>query len=108
MIETSSSISIILGFVALLLPLAILPLCNKISQPIYTALTVASFVSCAFSICAQLFYTSYLVKNKDWSALMDTSCGVAIISVWQVSVTSVINIAVSLIYFSKNKKSCKS
>ncbi len=73
----------------------------------YTVLTAASFVSCAFSICAQLFYTSYLVKIKDWPALMDTAHGVAIISVWQVSVTSVINIAVSLVYFSTNKKSCK-
>ncbi|MBE5976123.1 hypothetical protein [Lacrimispora xylanisolvens] len=108
MIETSGSISIILGFVALLLPLAILPLRNKINYPIYTALTVASFISCAFSICAQLFSTSYLVNAKDWSALMDTSHGIALISVWLVCVTSVINIAVSLVYFSTNKKSCKS
>ncbi|MFT4006316.1 MAG: hypothetical protein QM683_12055 [Lacrimispora sp.] len=108
MIEISNSISIILGFAALLLPLVILPQCSKINYPIYTALTVASFISCAFSICAQLFSTSYLVKVKDWPALLDTSHEIAIISVWLVSVTSVINIAVSLIYFSKNKKSCKS
>lgn len=103
MIEVSSSISIILGFSALLLPLVILTQCDKISYPKYTALTAASFVSCAFSICAQLFYTSYLVKIKDWPALMDTSHEIAIISVWLVSVTTVINIAASLIYFSKNK-----
>lgn len=106
MIEISNSISIILGFAALLLPLVILPLCSKINYPIYTALTVVSFISCAFSICAQLFSTSYLVKVKDWSALLDTSHGIAIISVWLVAVTSIINIVVSLIYFS-NKKSCK-
>ncbi len=106
MIEIYSSISIILGFTALLLPLAVLPLCSKINYPIYTAITMASFISCAFSICAQLFSTSYLVNEKDWSTLLDTAHGIAIISVWLVSITSVINIVVSLIYFS-NKKSFK-
>jgi ABC-type spermidine/putrescine transport system permease subunit I len=107
MIEIYSSISIILGFTALLLPLAVLPLCNKISYPIYTAITMASFISCAFSICVQLFSTSYSVNEKDWSSLLDIAHGMAIISVWLASITSVINIVVSLIYFS-NKNSFKS
>ena len=108
MIEISSSMNIILGLAALLFPLIILPLSGKIGYPIYAAFTAASYVCCAFSICAQLFYTSYLVKIKDWPTLMDASHGLAIISVWQISVTSVINIVVSLVYFSTNKKSSKS
>lgn len=106
-IEVYSSISIISGFSALLFPFIILFLCNKINYTIYTVLTVASFVSCTTSICTQLFSTSYLVRLKDWSALMDTSQGIAIISLWLLCVTSVFNIAVSLIYFKKNKNTGK-
>lgn len=62
-----------------------------------------SFVSCALSICAQLFYTSFLVKVKDWPALMDTSHDIALISMQLIVVTTIINIIASLVYFSKNK-----
>lgn len=106
MIELCNSISIILGLTAWLPPMVILIQRSKINCPKYAALTAIR--SCAFSICAQLFSASYSVKAKDWSALLDTSHEIALISVWLVSVTSVINIAASLIYFSKNKKSCKS
>lgn len=107
MIEIYNLISIISGFSALLFPLIILLLWKKINYPIYTVITVSSFVSCTASICAQLFSTSCLVKLKDWPALIDTSQGIAIISLWLICVTSVINITVSLIYFKKNKNTCK-
>lgn len=105
MIEVSNLISIILGCMALLLPLAILALCNKINCPKYAALTTISFMSCAFSICAQLFSTGYLVKANDWPALIDTSHETALTSVWLVSITSVVNVAVSLVYFRKRGSS---
>jgi cytochrome c oxidase subunit 4 len=102
-IEICNSISIILGFAAWLPPFVILSQCHKISCPKYAALMAVSFVSCSFSICTQLFSTSYLVKAKDWSALMDTSHGIALISVQLIVVTCIINITASLVYFSKNK-----
>ncbi len=108
MIEATNLISIILGFVALLLPLLILAQCNNINNFKYAIITALSFICCAFSICSQLFYISYLVRIKDWSALSDTSYDTALISVWLVSIISVINIVVSIVFFSKNRRIQKS
>ena len=103
MIENCNSISIILGFASFIPPLIILSQSHKISCPKYAVLMAVSFVSCALSICAQLFYTSFLVKVKDWPALMDTSHDIALISMQLIVVTTIINIIASLVYFSKNK-----
>lgn len=103
MIENCNSISIILGFASLLPPLIILSQSHKISCPKYAALMAISFVSCALSICAQLFSTSYLVKAKDWPALMDTSHDIALFSVQLIVITVSINIIASLVYFNKKK-----
>lgn len=103
MIEICNSISIILGIATWLPPLVILSQYHKISCTKYAALMAVSFVFCALSICAQLFSTSFLVKAKDWPALMDTSHEIALISVQLIIVTSIINVIASLVYFSKNK-----
>jgi cytochrome c oxidase subunit 4 len=104
MIEDSNLISIILGFVALLLPLLILAQYSNINHFRYAIITVLSFLCCASSICTQLFYTSYLVGIKDWAALSDTSYYTALISAWLVSITFVVNIVVLIVYFGKNKR----
>ncbi len=103
MIEICNSISILLGIATWLPPLVILSQYHKISCTKYAVLMAVSFVSCSLSICAQLFSTSFLVKAKDWPALMDTSHEIALISVQLIIGTSIINMIASLVYFSKNK-----
>lgn len=53
--------------------------------------SVVSFGACAVSLVMQIFYTDHLVKIGDFSALMDTSGAVAMVSALLIVVTVIIN-----------------
>lgn len=50
-----------------------------------------SLSACTIAVCFQILYNLYLVKIKDWSALMDTAGAVAIASSILVVVTIMLN-----------------
>jgi cytochrome c oxidase subunit 4 len=92
--------SLILGLVALLLPLINLAIENKAKNKNYTALSIASLSACAIAVCMQLFYNMHLVAIKDWSALMDTMYAVAYVSLLLVVITITLN-AITLVVYRK-------
>jgi len=80
--------SFVLGLIAWILPVAALVRRRK-ANPV--ALSLASVSACAVSLCMQLFYADHLVKIADWSALMDTSRAVAMVSALLLAVTAILN-----------------
>jgi len=52
----------------------------------------------------QIFYTDRLVRIEDWSALMDTSTAVAMVSALFLVVTIVLNAAAFIVYYGKKSK----
>ncbi|WP_336634942.1 hypothetical protein [Lysinibacillus fusiformis] len=63
--------SLVLGLIAILLPIASLSATSKLSQHYRLMISILSLSACAISISFQLFYNFHLVKIEDWSALMD-------------------------------------
>jgi len=49
----------------------------------------------------QLFYTDHLVKIEDWSALMDTSSAVAMVSTLLLVVTILLNTIGFFLFYGK-------
>lgn len=52
----------------------------------------ASFCACALSLWLQILYTEHLVNKSDWSALMDTSHAVSVVSGILLVVTLLLNV----------------
>ena len=60
---------------------------------------VTSLGACAVSLCLQLFYSDHLVKIEDWSALLDTSHAVALVSALLLVVTMILNVSAWFVSF---------
>ncbi len=93
--------SLIFGLIAWILPVINLIRSNKAGNRNWILLSVASVSACAVSLCMQLFYTNHLVQIEDWSALMDTSSAVALISTVHLAVTIVLNGITLAVYLRK-------
>lgn len=65
--------SLVLGVIALLLPISSLLNTNKQLRNYRLIISSLSLSACAISISFQLFYNHHLVEIEDWSALMDTT-----------------------------------
>jgi hypothetical protein len=89
--------SLVLGLIAWILPLVNLMKRNKADNRNWVVFSVASVSACAISLCMQLFYSDYLVRIEDWSALMDTSSAVAFVATVLLVVTIMLN-AITLVY----------
>ncbi len=83
--------SLILGLIAWILPVIILVRPGKIGAKACALLCAGSLSACAISLCMQIFYSDYLVKIEDWSALLDTSEAVARVSLLLLIVTIILN-----------------
>ena len=83
--------SLIFGLIAWILPIVSLTQRNRTDRGSRAVLSAASAGACAVSLCMQIFYTDHLVKIEDWSALMDTSREVALVSAWLLAVTIILN-----------------
>lgn len=78
--------SLVLGVIAILLPICSLLSTNKKVQNYKLIFCTLSFSACAISISFQLFYNNHLVKIEDWSALMDiTSSSVFAVTILLIS-----------------------
>jgi cytochrome c oxidase subunit 4 len=92
--------SLVLGLIAWILPVINLVRRNRK----WTVLSLASVSACAISLCMQIFYTDYLVRIADWSALMDTSSAVAMVSTLLLVVTIILNAVSLVVYYGEKTK----
>lgn len=90
--------SLVLGLMAWILPAVNLVRHNEAGRRSRAVFSVASLSACAVSLCMQIFYTDYLVKIEDWSALMDTSNAVALVATLLVAVTIILNAITLVVY----------
>jgi cytochrome c oxidase subunit 4 len=96
--------SLVLGLIAWILPVVSLVRYDKIGHRSWAALSVASISACAISLCMQIFYSDHLVRIEDWSALMDTSSAVAMVSTVLLVVTIALNAVAFFRYYGKTSK----
>jgi hypothetical protein len=96
--------SLVLGLIAWILPLVSLTHANKVGYRYWVGLSIASVSACAASLCMQIFYTYYLVKIEDWSALMDTTHATSFASLLLFVITIILNLATLFVYNRKNRK----
>jgi len=96
--------SLVLGIIAWILPVINLGRRNKANSRSWAVLSVASVSACAISLCMQIFYVDHLVRIEDWSALMDTSSAVAMVSTLLLIVTIVLNAVAFVTYYGKKSK----
>lgn len=94
--------SLVLGLIAWILPVANLAKHNKAEHKNWVVFSVASVSACAISLCMQIIYQNFLVRIEDWSAVMDTSGAVALVSTVLVVVTIGLN-AITLVIYNKEK-----
>jgi cytochrome c oxidase subunit 4 len=93
--------SLALGLIAWILPVVNLMRRNKTDHRHWAVLSITSVSACAVSLCMQLFYTDHLVKIEDWSALMDTSSAVAMVSTLLLVVTILLNTIGFFLFYGK-------
>ncbi|MBD8520872.1 hypothetical protein [Lysinibacillus fusiformis] len=93
--------SLALGFIALLLPIAILSATSKQIQNYRLMISILSLSACAISISFQLFYNFHLVKIEDWSALMDITRSSVLAVLFLLVSTILLNILVLI--FKRNE-----
>ncbi len=96
--------SLVLGLVAWILPVINLMQHNKTDNRSWVIFSIASVSACAISLCLQIFYTAYLVKIEDWSALMDISPSVGLIATILLAVTLILNAITLVVYEWKTPK----
>ncbi len=94
--------SLVLGLVAWILPGINLARHNQADHRHWVAFSIASLSACAISLCMQILYTAHLVKIEDWSALMDTSHAVALVSTLLLVVTVILNAITAVVYYRKS------
>lgn len=96
--------SLVLGLIAWLLPVVNLVGYIIGKQRNWAILSILSISACAISLCFQIFYNNHLVKIEDWSALMDTTGAVAILSAVLLVVTVILNAITLVVYRDKTAK----
>ncbi len=94
--------SIVLGLIAWILPIVNL-MQHKAGRRNRAVFSIGSVSACAISLCIQIFYTNYLVKIEDWSALMDISDAAAAISATLLVITLVLNAIALIVYYRKSE-----
>ncbi|MGI6168506.1 MAG: hypothetical protein ACOYI4_02160 [Christensenellales bacterium] len=82
-----------LGLIAWILPIISLMRAEKLSDRGGVFYIFFSFSACSIALLLQQYYNDYLVQIGDWSALMDTTGAVSIVSMILLVVTIVLNAA---------------
>ncbi|NLY38533.1 MAG: hypothetical protein GX044_04440 [Firmicutes bacterium] len=90
--------SLVFGLMAWILPIVNLVLRDPAGHKGWAVFSVASSSACALALCLQIFYQNYLVRMEAWSALMDTSSAVALVSAILLLVTVLLNAVSIAIY----------
>ena len=84
--------SLLLGLIAWILPIVNLVNHNRSEQKKWYILSLSSLCACIVSLLMQIFYTNYLIRIEDWSALMDTNNAVVLASTVLFLVALILNI----------------
>ena len=84
--------SLLLGLTAWALPIVNLVKRNRSKHKKWYILSLSSLCACAASLLMQIFYTNYLIRIEDWSALMDTNNAVVLASTVLFLVALILNI----------------
>ncbi len=90
--------SLVLGLIALILPVVNLMRYKKHSHRNWVSLSIMSISACAISLCFQIFYNYHLVKIEDWSALMDITGAVVYVAATLFIVTIILNAITLIVY----------
>ena len=90
--------SLVLGLIAWILPATNLMRDKKKVQRNGLMICFLCMGACAISISFQIFYSYYLVKMEDWTAMMDIAGGVVVATAVLLSVTIILNTANYIIY----------
>ena len=94
--------SLVLGLIAWILPIVILKRYKLNDHRNWSTFSIMSLSACAISLIFQIFYTYHLVEIEDWSALMDTTRGVAVAGSVLLIVTILLN-GITLILYRDRK-----
>lgn len=95
--------SLILGLVAWILPIINIILYKNYNNKNWFIFSTTSITFCAISLWFQILYNNYLVQIEDWSALMDTTRAISIVSAILLIVTVILNIITLFMYAKKQK-----
>jgi cytochrome c oxidase subunit 4 len=96
--------SLVLGLIALILPIMNLMQYPKHDHRNWVALSVMSVSACAISLGFQIFYTYHLVKIEDWTALMDTTGSLALVAAVLLIITILLNTITLIVYRASTAK----
>jgi len=96
--------SLLLGLIAWILPVINLANNNKAEHKNWVVISISSVSTCAIALYMQILYGNHLVKIEDWSALMDTSHGVALVSAILLVVTITLNAITVAVYCKNDRK----
>lgn len=96
--------SLILGLIAWIFPILILANSNKIENKNRFAFSIVSLSACTISLFLQIIYQDYLVIKEDWSAIMDTSHGLVVVSAILIAITLALNIVTFVAYCKRHSK----
>ncbi len=91
-------VSLVLGLIAWILPVVNLMRYQKQGHKNWTILAFISISCSAFSLLFQIFYNRHMVKMEDWSALMDVTGAVAVVSSLLLIVTIILNVITVIVY----------
>lgn len=103
MITLLNPASLLLGLVALILPIINIVNHKKFNNKNCTIFSVTSMGACATSIYFQILYNNHLVNINDWSAIMDTIGSLVFVSSTLLVITIILNIITLFTYRDKIK-----
>ena len=90
--------SLLLGLIAWILPIVNLAKHNKTEHKKWIVLSFTSYSACAVALFFQNIYQDHLAKIEDFSAIMDTSQGLVVVSGVLVFITIILNAIVLVKY----------
>ncbi len=93
--------SLLLGLIAWILPIISLMQYKKHKNKSWIILSIISISSCVISLFLQIIYNNHLVQINDWSALMDTTDALVLVSAVLIVVTIILNTVTTFIYYKK-------
>ncbi|USB31679.1 hypothetical protein [Paenibacillus sp. YPG26] len=91
-------ISLVLGFIAWILPIISLIRVQELSTSRWAVYLMISLCSCAVSLLAQIYQYYFMVRNEDISALIDTNGVAAFAATVLVIVTFILNVTNLIMY----------
>ncbi|WP_111927824.1 hypothetical protein [Clostridium tertium] len=93
--------SLLLGLIAWILPIISLMQYKENKNKSWIILSIISISSCVISLFLQIIYNNHLVQINDWSALMDTTDALVLVSAVLIVVTIILNTVTTFIYYKK-------